>query len=180
MVARYVQLCEETDNPFGNSKYVIMQMLDGGGKTAAYKLFQQAKDYAALRAAAAACASEPHFCKPSRPPVHLEPAPDLPHAAALPVNLWRAIPPHCKAARLARAEIAQQGGAATGAAQDEQARGERGGGAGRDAVPAAAVPNECVLTATPPISGVKRQAPSEATGGECEAGVNGKEVDVMP
>eukprot|EP00966_Prymnesium_polylepis_P073198 1699756-Prymnesium_polylepis.1 len=104
VVARYVQLCEQYENPFGNSKYVLMQMLDGGGKTAAYKLFQQAKDYAALRAAAAACATEPHFCKPSRPPVCLEPAPDMPHAAALPVNQWRPIPPHCKAARRARAD----------------------------------------------------------------------------
>ena len=102
VVARYVALCEETENPFGNSKYVALQMLDGGGKTAAFRMLQQAKDYPALRAAAAACASESHFLKESRPPLCLEPPPDMPHAAALPVNRWRQIPPHCKSARTAR------------------------------------------------------------------------------
>ena len=43
VVARYVQLCEEYDNPFGNSKYTVLQMLDGGGKTAAYRMLQQVR-----------------------------------------------------------------------------------------------------------------------------------------
>lgn len=71
------------------------------------------------RVLAAACASEPHFCQPSFPPLTLEPPPDLPRAAALPCNQWRPIPPHCKAARAVRAESIL-------------ARGERGGGGEED------------------------------------------------
>ena len=81
---------------------MALQMLDSHGKSATFKALTAAKDYAALRAAAAAMEQEPLFQSPPRVPVTLEPPPDLPQLAALPAYAWRPLPPHCKAARALR------------------------------------------------------------------------------
>ena len=94
VMGRYIQLVEETENPIGNAKHVAMLMLEGGGKTVPFQMFQRAQSYADLRAAAAACATHPHFCQPGGQflPAVLEPPPDMPHAPTLPINSWRAVP----------------------------------------------------------------------------------------
>ena len=86
VMGRYIQLVEETENPIGNAKHVAMLMLEGGGKTVPFQMFQRAQSYADLRAAAAACATHPHFCQPGGQflPAVLEPPPDMPHAPTLP------------------------------------------------------------------------------------------------
>ena len=96
--ARYVELCAQYDNPFGNSKHVAMEMLAGHGKTEAYKLLQRATDYAGLRTAVDAMAGDAAFDGgAARVPMALEPAPDLGRdAVANPVNAWRTLPPHCR------------------------------------------------------------------------------------
>mmetsp|Transcript_46475 Transcript_46475/g.150946 ORF Transcript_46475/g.150946 Transcript_46475/m.150946 type:complete len:407 (-) Transcript_46475:113-1333(-) len=102
LVQRYVSLAESVSNHVGNTKYVALQMLDSHGKSATFKALTAAKDYAALRAAAAAMEQEPLFQSPPRVPVTLEPPPDLPQLAALPAYAWRPLPPQCKAARALR------------------------------------------------------------------------------
>ena len=71
-----------------------MLMLEGAGKTPAFKMFQGAKTHADLRAAAAACAEHPHFTgEPGRVPTTLVPADDLPEAPSLAINSWRTVSP---------------------------------------------------------------------------------------
>eukprot|EP00908_Phaeocystis_cordata_P025426 Transcript_7875.p3 GENE.Transcript_7875~~Transcript_7875.p3 ORF type:complete len:163 (+),score=70.87 Transcript_7875:994-1482(+) len=95
--ARYVALCRQYDNYFGNCKYVAMQMLEGHGKTETHRRMQKASDLAALEAAASFMATDPAFDAPYRVPQSLEPAPDLLQAAiAHPVNAWRPVPPHLR------------------------------------------------------------------------------------
>eukprot|EP00964_Phaeocystis_antarctica_P133827 scaffold98053_cov69-Phaeocystis_antarctica.AAC.2 len=97
VVARYVALCRRYDNYFGNAKYVVMNMLEGHGKTETYKQLQKASDLGGLERAAAAMQVDPGFAQPYRVPMALEPAPDLlREAVSNPVNAWRPIPPHVR------------------------------------------------------------------------------------
>jgi hypothetical protein len=98
LVSRYIALAEQVGNSVGNTKYVALQMLEGCGKTMAFKAFTAAKDYAALRTAASGMVDEPIFCSPPQLHMRSEPPPDLPQLAAMPTNAWRAVPAHCKAA----------------------------------------------------------------------------------
>ena len=131
-VSRYVELCEANESPVGNVKYVAMLMLEGGGKTEPFKMFQRAKTQADLRAAAAACREHPHFCQPGGVflPAALEPPPDLPDAPSLPVNAWRHVPAgwkpgqapvrRCKAPTVRAAPVLDDQRAAAAAAATKQ------------------------------------------------------------
>ena len=102
LLVRYVEIAEEHNNHFGNTKYVALQMLDGCGKTNVFRTIQQAREYSDLRKAVETMIDCPPFDRPPRVHLHQQPAPDLPHAAALDINSWRDIPSHCTAAIAAR------------------------------------------------------------------------------
>ena len=123
--ARYVELCAQYDNPFGNSKHVAMEMLAGHGKTEAYKRVQRATDYAGMRVAVDAMVGDAAFdADAARVPMALEPAPDLGRdAVANPVNAWRTLPPHC------RGLLEPAAAADAAAAAPADGDGPKGGGA---------------------------------------------------
>ena len=138
VASRFFELAAATGLPVGNLKYVCMQMLDGGGKTAPYTMIQRARNMEDMRAACAACREHAHFqATPGKPARTLEPPPDMPHAPQIPINSWRVIPTHWKhwqpavvkprhmarlAASAAEREATPDGQPSPAAAADEHAR----------------------------------------------------------
>ena len=151
VVARYIELGEQMGSPVGNIKYTAMLMMEGSGKTDAFKLVQRAKTPADLRSAALLMKSHPHFTQPGGAfvPAALEPPPDLPDAPSLPVNAWRHVPPGWKPGqapvRRNKAPVVRAAPAAPAPPQEEDRKEETHSQAAPATAPAPA-----------PAAGVKR------------------------